>query len=383
MTRPLPPPARSATRAAGLAGALVLGLLSGVLTGCAALRRGPAFDLTPAQWARAVTDLGLDPASVPSPVAYTPEMERAARVYARTGMDGEKLDRLHAALLDRKTFAFDYEKSGTFTAEEAFKAHKGNCVSFANLLVAFGRSLQIPVQAGLVMPRGASEKSGDLIVVYAHMVAVRPHGTSFDVYDFYQDKVEGAAELRLLDDLEVAAIAASNKGVAALEAGDLPTARSYLERAVKLGPRLPDTPSNLGIVLWRQGDVDDALATFRRGLEVDPHRAALLYNLAALYVQLGRSTEARAALAAASLGQASPYLFVVKGDLEFAGGELKAALRSYKKAHARDGRLLEPLLGIARVEIARGRPDAARKALEKARKLAPGDPAVTELLGSL
>jgi len=355
---------RERGRRASLGVILALGLL---LWNCASgAGSRPALNLSPEEWARAIEERGLSPSAVPSPVEATPEIRRAAFSLAGAGTPSEKLVRLHAALLDRREYAFEYEEVGTFTAKEAFEARKGNCVSFTNLLVAMGRSVGIPLQAGLVLPRGASDREKDLIVVYAHMVAVHQRGPERDVYDFYREKMS-AGELRLLDDLEVAAIALSNRGVAALRETDLAGARTLLAAAVRLGPRLPDIHSNLGIALWRQGDIDGALATFRRGLALDPHRAALLHNLAGLYLQLGSTSEARVALAAANMGQASPFLLVVKGDLEYAAGELAAALKSYKKAHARDRRLVEPLLAIARTEQALGNPRAARKALEKAR----------------
>jgi Tfp pilus assembly protein PilF len=367
-------------RRAALAAAAVT-----LLAGCSSSARRPALNLAPETWDRTVRELGLDPATVVCPVRATPEMQRAALQYGGSGSDMERLDRLHAALLDGRDFAFEYEKVVTFTAAEAFEAKRGNCVSFSNLLIAFARSIGIPLQAGLVLTRGDSEREGDFIVLYSHMVAVSFSGNSYSLYDFSRDRgrIDVPREMRLIDDLEIAAVALSNRGVAALREGDLAKAKDLLTKAVRLGPKLPDLHSNLGIVYWREGDVDSALATFARGLELDPHRAALLHNLAALDLQLGRVAEARAALAAASVDQASPYLLVVKGDLEYAAGDLRSALRTYKKAHSRDRSLVSPLVGIARVERSLGHPDAARKALEKARRLNPDDEQVRELLKAL
>ncbi len=374
---------RPVSRLAGTRAALLAA--AALLCGCASSGRLPVFNLQPAQWESAVRELGLDPATVSCPVSATPEMRRAAHLYGGNGSDTDRLGRMHKALLDRNDFAFEYEKVVTFTAEEAFAARRGNCVSFSNLLVAFARSVGIPLQAGLVLTSGSSEKVGDLVLTYSHMVAVYPSTKGFTIYDFYVDRarIDVGGELRLLDDLEIAAISLSNRGVAALREGDLASARDLLEKAVRLGPKLPDLHANLGIVYWRQGDIDLAFATFLRGLDLEPHRAALLHNLAALDLELGRVEEARAALAAASPGQASSYLLVVKGNLELAGGDARKALRSYKQAHSRDPKIVPPLVGIYRAERLLGRPDAARKALEKASRLDPDDQQVKELLESL
>lgn len=356
----------------------------GLLSGCASTGRPPAFDLEPEEWDRAVRALGLDPASVVCPVRATPAMAQAAQVLGGRGEDAERVERLHAALQDRGAFAFENESSVTFTAAEAFAAKRGNCVSFANLLIALARAVGVPLQAGLILSSTGARTEGDLIVTYTHMVAVLRTSRGFRTWDFYTDRSRRdlPGELRLIDDLDVAAVALSNRGVAALEEGDLPAARALLEKAIRLGPSLPDLHANLGTVYLREGDVDRALATFLRGLDVDPHRAALLHNLAGLYLEIGCVAEARAALEAADPSQSSAHLLVVKGDLEYAEGNRKRALRSYREARSRDPGLLSPLLRIARTELALGKPARARKALEEARRLSPDDEQVREMLRS-
>lgn len=352
-------------------------------TGCAGLGSGPALNLRPEKWNQVVAARGADPALVPMPMRVTPEIEAAAVKIAGPGEDRERLRRLQSALLDRSAYAFEYETLATFTAEDAFAVRRGNCVSFTNLFIAFGRAIGIPLQAALLFRKARSEKEGDLVMVYNHMVAVHPKGRYVTVYDFYMTKEDAAVEVRLIDDLAVAAISASNRGVEALRAADLEKARTLLELATRLQPSLPDLYANLGIVRWRQKDVTGAYEAFRKGLELDPGRPTLLHNLAALYLEQGRRAEARAALAAAAVREATPYLLVVRGDLELAGGDPKAAIKAYRRAHRDQPKLLEPLLGIARAEITLGSPAAARKALRKAEKLQPEDPQVRALLESL
>jgi len=314
------------------------------------------------------------------PMMVTPEIRAAADRIAGGGDEWERLKRLQNALLDRRQYAFEYDTVATFTAAEAFAFRRGNCVSFTNLFIAFGRAIGAPLQAGLVFRRARSEREGDLVTIYNHMVAVLPKTRNLTVYDFYLTRDDSSVDVKLIDDLAVAAISASNRGVEALRAGDLARARSLLERATKLQPSLPDLHSNLGIVRWKQGEIEEAYRAFREGLDLDPHRPALLHNLAALYIEQGRQAEARAALNAANTRDASPYLFVVQGDLEFAGGNLKEALKAYRRAHRESRTLVEPLIGIARVEKAMGNEAASRRAIEKARKLDPDDPALRAFL---
>ena len=338
------------------------------------------LDVSPRRWEAAIRSRGLDPVEVPMPMGPTPDIVAFARKTASTGTDRERLERLQTVLFDRKVFAFEYEKMATFTAAEAFTARRGNCVSLTNLLLAMARSLGIRLRPGLILTRQSSEREGDLVLRFAHMVAVYSDQRDLRIYDFYLDRPGEPGRLTLLDDVDVAAIAASNAGVEALRAGDFARSRKLFERAVRLAPGLPEIYAGLGVAQWREGNVDAAFATFRKGLDLAPNRASLLNNLAVLYIELDMPDEARIALAAANLTEASPHFLLAKGNLELSCGDTKGAIRSYKRARSLDKTLVKPLLGIARAELARGRKDAARKTLRKAARLAPEDPRVRDLM---
>lgn len=346
-----------------------------LLAGCTTLEPPPGSTIFAETWKSLLERRGVTPREAPNPMALTPEMALAARELAGTGNDDERLDRLRRALLDGTTFSFEYERYTTFTSIEAFEAHRGNCVSSTNLFIALGRSLGSRLQAALVSARGASERQGDLIVTHNHMVAVhpRPDGHTAAVYDFFQTVKEPSGPLILLSDVEVAAVLASNAGVARLGRGENAEARRELEIAVKLGPRFGAFWANLGLTAWRMGDLPAALEAYRRGLEAEPGSPPLHQNLAALYVELDRPAEARAALAAIDTSRASPYAFLVRGDLELADGGVKKAIANYRKAASIDPKLVEPWLGIARAELARQRPGAARKAAKKALERDPAN----------
>lgn len=355
------------------------------LAGCGSFESSPGFVVSPERWRAGVVRRGADPAEVSNPMEATPEMRAAAKKLAGTGGDDDRLSRLRTALLDGRSFTFEYERGSTFSAADAFENRRGNCVSFTNLFIALGRTLGLRLQAALVSARGTSEKAGDLIVTYNHMVAVHPvvGGTTAKVYDFYRMPDEPGGRLILLDDYSVAAIRASNDGIAHLGRGEYAEAVHDLAIAVKLGPQLGSLHANLGLAKWRNGDVPGAFAALRTGLEVEPGCPPLLQNLAALYVDQRRPAEARAALAALDLSRASPYALIVRGDLELSGGNVKGAIRSYREAASVDPALADPWLAIARAELSRGRPDASRKAAQKALKREPGNPEAISLSGAV
>ena len=355
------------------------------LTGCATFGSLPGYAVPAETWSTRLALRGVPGADAPNPMTLTPAMAAFARDAGGSGKDDERLERLRLALLDGKTFAFEYEKSTTFTATEAFEARRGNCVSFTNLFIALGRALGSRLQAALVPTHAASEKQGDLVVTHDHMVAVfsRPGGRTARVYDFFQSAEKPTGPLVLLDDLEVAAVRASNRGVEHLSRGENAEARRDFELAVRLGPALASLWANLGLAAWRTGDTPSALAAYHRGLERDPGSPSLHQNLAALYVDEGRPAEARAALASMDTTRASPYVFLVAGDLELSGGAVQKAIASYRRAAAADPKLAEPWVRIARAELVRGRPAAARKAIERALNIEPGSDEARRLLDKI
>ncbi len=363
-------------------GFLALALLGAPLAGCAS-SGAEGRGVPEASWAAAVSARGVDPARVPDPTAATPEMAEAAKSLAGPGTTAEKLWRLQQALVDRRAFGFEREVGGTFTAAEAFREKRGNCVSFTNLFIALGRSLGISLHASIVKRRPEFEKHGELVVIYSHMVAVRPRGNVSQVYDFWGQGSDPTAELVPLTDLEVAGIGLGNSGVVKLEAGDLAGASADFATAVRLAPRLPGLWANLGLARWRSGDPEGALSAYAQGLAIDAGSPSVLQNLALLYSETGRPGEARAALAAANSGEATPYALIARADLEMAAGHVDEALRLYIRVRKMAPRLVEPWVGIARAERALGNLDAAKKAAERARRLAPSDPGVARLLREL
>ncbi len=350
------------------------------LTGCVSSH---TINLTPAQWNAELTKRGVDPEKIVQPMYATPAIRDMAARFGGGGIPKEQLRRLQLALLDPGVYTFEYEGLATYSAGETLEKRRGNCVSFTNLFIALARSLGIPVQAGLLVRRGQSSKEGDLVVVYGHMVAVLPSGKNATIFDFYQRREESRGGVVPIDDLAVAAISASNWAVQSLREGDLDKANDYIEMAVRLAPNMPDVWGNLGLIRWRRGDREGAFAAFRAGLQIDSQRPSLLNNLAGLYLELGRVEDARAALAAANYGFASPHFFIAYGDIEYARGHYKEALRLYKRAHRQDPKIVEPLLAIAKAERALGREAAAQKALDKASKIRPEDPIIETFPGNL
>ncbi|MCJ7753476.1 MAG: hypothetical protein MUP13_02805, partial [Thermoanaerobaculales bacterium] len=85
------------------------------------------------EWQRALAELPLDPNDVVYPFHATPEMVEWAKVKLAPYMTNSpdvRLQALQKAFFESNEFEFEYEQSRTLTAEEAFAARNGNCMSF-------------------------------------------------------------------------------------------------------------------------------------------------------------------------------------------------------------------------------------------------------------
>lgn len=96
-------------------------------------------------------------------------------------------------------------------------------------------------------------------------------------------------------------------GTLALEHGAPAEAARWLRLAVARAPDRSEAHEALGLAIFLQGDLQSAVPHLERACRLDPARASAHLNLAALYAELGRFTDARrSALAALRLDPDEP-----------------------------------------------------------------------------
>lgn len=361
---------------------LTIVLLVGLSVACASTGSRKTF-LTHEEWAAAVRERGVDPDAIPNPLFVTEEMRQAAVELAGFGSAVERLNRLQQSLFDADRFPFSYETRGTLTAAEAYYRRQGNCLSFTNLFVALGRSIGIPVTTALVLRARGSEQEGDLIVVNTHVVATLASTGENVYYDFERSRRQEPVAVRTLGDLWITALYLNNLGSDELRSGHSAAALEFFESAVKLAPDFGSAWGNLGVARRRAGNISGAFDAYRQALALDPDNPTILANLAALYGSLGRREEAEAALQAANLSKASAHVLVVRGYLELTRGQVSAAHKLFKRARRMAPKAAEPLVALARAEVARGNHSGALKYLEQALEINPNHEAARSLQQNL
>ena len=83
------------------------------------------------------------------------------------------------------------------------------------------------------------------------------------------------------------------------------------------------------------------------------------------------------------MSDASAHVLIVRGDVELSQGKIDEALKFYRRARRMAPRLAEAYIAIARAELARSRPAAARKNLDRALAIDPANRHALVLLGAL
>lgn len=74
--------------------------------------------------------------------------------------------------------------------------------------------------------------------------------------------------------------------------GDNAQAAEYYSKAVQFNPGNTKILNNLGLVLFKQGNVDEAILQFQEALKIEPHSAKTHNNLAIIFASIGEMDKA-------------------------------------------------------------------------------------------
>jgi tetratricopeptide (TPR) repeat protein len=145
----------------------------------------------------------------------------------------------------------------------------------------------------------ASIDLGELEVAEAHYresLAIKPQPAIYNDLGFVlerQGMPEEAAEAfrKALELDPESASAQYNLGASLVRSGEFAKAESHLRAALAKNPNT-QTYTALGIALWQQGRVDEAIANLRAAIKADPKNAAPYDTLGTILIQQGKLEEA-------------------------------------------------------------------------------------------
>ncbi|HET9301010.1 MAG TPA: tetratricopeptide repeat protein, partial [Candidatus Polarisedimenticolaceae bacterium] len=155
-----------------------------------------------------------------------------------------------------------------------------------------------------------------------------------------------------------------------------------LEDAAAGAEGSPQLLYNLGVVLERQGRIEDAIRQFQACLARDPRYVAAAYNLGRLLHKTGRFEEAAAAHRQALAADPRHVLSLVGlGEALRASGKLEEARRAYVAATGVDASNAYAWNGLGATLAQGGKPAEAEAAFRRALALEPQRPDIRTNLG--
>ena len=341
-------------------------LLAGLLQGCASQPSKPGT-IPPLQNQPAFT-INHDEV-----IGVSPEMEKFLERYVPAGLSGkDQTWALAHAVLDPMLLGFKYDSTRTLTAETAFGLKTGNCLAFSNMLVALARQagMEAWYQEVEVTPQWSAEE--DILVLSKHINVVIRGGSWEYVLDVSGLKQSNFKRVRKLRDAEAKAQYFNNLGADALFDNDLPRAWAYFAESIRTEPDLAYVWSNLGVVLNRNGQREDAKALYRHALQINSNEAIAANNLIMIYTN--EENFAAAEALESKLEQhrrRNPYYLMELANGAVAEERYRESIKLLKQSIELKEKEYQFHLALARTLRLSGKPTAAQESLDRARQLAP------------
>jgi|GEM_PF-3417433 len=156
----------------------------------------------------------------------------------------------------------------------------------------------------------------------------------------------------------------SQRGVQALQRGDLPVAESLLQRAVTTNPRDPQAQQLLSEALWKQGQFTAATQAAEAAWRLSPDDPLMAVRLGEQYLDMGRGKDAELlAIEAIDLQPQCSAAWGLKARALAVQGNLETALADAQRALQTDPRNQRLLLETAEIQRRLARPQRALAAL--------------------
>jgi len=353
---------------AGLNWLLLAGLLT--LSACASLQTGK---VTPPPLLGAGPEVQVDDIDI---LKLSPAMENFLERYVLDYPDGQtRLELLTLAVTSSGILNFKYDERRTLTAAEAFDARAGNCIGFANMMIALARAagLDAHYQEVSIRPEW-SDYEDDTVLLFNHVNVVVEIPRMTWVVDVSGLKIHPTERRRLIDDGYAKALYLNNIAVESLLVNDLPTAYAYMRRAIEANTRVTDPWVNLGVLYGRNNQLDDAAFAFNHALDIDPSEHSAMSNLYEVYVEQGKldlagEIESRVE----RYRRTNPYYLLKLSEEALENKQYQESISLLQSAIRKKDDDYKLHFALAKTQYLSGEFAAAEHSLLRVRELAPKD----------
>lgn len=189
----------------------------------------------------------------------------------------------------------NYDAYSNLTAQGAFAAKRGNCLSFSSLFIALAREAGFDARYQVVDIPPDYDSIDGMVVLNRH-VNVRVDGVpgrSPVTIEFSREYANGIHARRAVDDRFALGLHYNNLAFSQARAGDRRGALVYLRKAIDQAPHNPDLWTNLGVFYAQRGHFDHAIAAYHRGLALDDNHSPAIRGLTNAHEALGENANAR------------------------------------------------------------------------------------------
>jgi tetratricopeptide (TPR) repeat protein len=305
----------------------------------------------------------------------TPEMRAFTARYAERSSAGSGKAWMFAyATLDPYLLRFEYDPMATLTAEEAFRTGRGNCLAFSSMFVAMAREAGFNAwyQEVIVPPEWSAVN--ETLLVSKHVNAVVAERAGRYVIDVSRRQKQSLEATRRMSDEEALAQYYNNLGADALVIDDLQRAHAYFSKALETQPGLPYVWSNLGVVLRRNGQTEDAILAYQAAIGLDDEHTVALNNLHTLYTESG-DTQAAAAIESRveKNRRKNPYYLHYLAEIANEEQRWSDAIGLLNRAIRLESNEYRFHYTLAQAHYFAGDTEGAYASLGRARELAPAD----------
>lgn len=307
-------------------------------------------------------------------LAVSPEMKRFVKQHAYdSGSRKPSAWALTYAAMSPHVLRFEYDPQITLPADEAFLEGEGNCLSFSALMIAMAREAGLDAYFQEVEIQPVWSNVNDTMLVSKHVNAVVEEKYHDYTIDVSRRTARSVDRTRKLSDTEALAQFYNNMGADALIIGNTALAYAWFKKALGLDSRLDYVWSNIGVILRRNGQTEDAVLAYQTALRLNPNQPVGLNNLYVIYSEDGNLEAAAKLKARVERNQRkNPWYFHSLAESAIAEQRFAEAVTLAKRAVRMDEDEYRFHYTLARSQHLAGDTGPAQEALKRARELAPG-----------
>jgi Flp pilus assembly protein TadD len=341
-----------------------------MLTACASVNQGK---LTPPPLNNQGAVVHVNDVDV---LAVSPAMDEFLERYIlKYSSSQTRLELLTSSVTSSGVLGFDYDESRTLTAAEAFETRSGNCMGFANMMVALARRAGLKARYQEVFRRPEwSDHEDDTVLLVKHINVVIETHRDIWVVDVSGIKIHPTARRRFIDDSYAKALYLNNIAVDSLLENDLPTAYAYMHSAIEADYQATDPWVNMGVIYGRNDQLDDAALAFNHALQIDSNEYSALSNLYEVYIaQEDFESAVELESRVERYRRNNPYYLLKLSDEALEQDHFKESISLLQRAIKKKDDDHKLHFALAKTQYLSGELAEAESSLVRARELAPED----------